>query len=99
MRRVRCRPRVRVPRVAPSRLCGAAGCGLAGPRMPRLCHHVDMGTSPTPYISPCLESETMMALMLRYIEGQEEVAYQYARALVRRCAASPPTCPSTMLSG
>lgn len=26
----------------------------------------------------------MAALMLRYVEGQEEVAYQYARALVRR---------------
>lgn len=29
----------------------------------------------------------MTALMLRYIEGQEEVAYQYARALVRRFTA------------
>lgn len=29
----------------------------------------------------------MMALTLRYIEGQEEVAYQYARALVRRLTA------------
>ena len=29
----------------------------------------------------------MMALMLRYIEGQEEVAYQYARALVLRLTA------------
>lgn len=29
----------------------------------------------------------MTALMLRYIEGQEEVAYQYARALVRRLTA------------
>lgn len=29
----------------------------------------------------------MTALMLRYIEGQEEVAYQYARALVRRITA------------
>ena len=29
----------------------------------------------------------MAALMLRYIEGQEEVAYQYARALVRRFTA------------
>lgn len=28
-----------------------------------------------------------MALMLRYIEGQEEVAYQCARALVRRLTA------------
>jgi hypothetical protein len=29
----------------------------------------------------------MTALMLRYIEGQEEVAYQYARALVRHFTA------------
>ena len=29
----------------------------------------------------------MTALMLRYVEGQEEVAYQYARALVRRLTA------------
>lgn len=29
----------------------------------------------------------MTALMLHYIEGQEEVAYQYARALVRRLTA------------
>lgn len=29
----------------------------------------------------------MTALMLRYIEGQEETAYQYARALVRRFTA------------
>lgn len=29
----------------------------------------------------------MTALMLRYIDGQEEVAYQYARALVRRFTA------------
>ena len=43
-----------------------------------------MDTSPTPYISPCLETETMTALMLHYIEGQEETAYRYARALVRR---------------
>ena len=46
-----------------------------------------MDTSPTPYISPRLEPETMMALMLRYIDGQEEVAYQYALALVRRLTA------------
>ena len=46
-----------------------------------------MDTSTTPYISPVLEPETMAALMLRYIEGQEEVAYQYARALVRRLTA------------
>lgn len=29
----------------------------------------------------------MAALMLRYIDGYEEVAYQYARALVRRLTA------------
>lgn len=29
----------------------------------------------------------MTALMLRYVEEQEEVAYQYARALVRRLTA------------
>ena len=46
-----------------------------------------MDTSTTPYISPVLEPETMTALMLRYIDGQEEVAYQYARALVRRFTA------------
>lgn len=46
-----------------------------------------MDTSTTPYISPVLEPETMTALMLRYVEGQEEVAYQYARALVRRFTA------------
>ena len=46
-----------------------------------------MDTSTTPYISPVLDSETMTALMLRYIDGQEEVAYLYARALVRRFTA------------
>lgn len=46
-----------------------------------------MDTSPTPHISPILDPETMTALMLRYIEGQEEVAYQYARALIRRLCA------------
>ena len=29
----------------------------------------------------------MTALMLRYVDGQEETAYQYARALVRRLTA------------
>ena len=29
----------------------------------------------------------MAALMLRYIDGYEEIAYQYARALVRRLTA------------
>lgn len=46
-----------------------------------------MDTSPTPYISPYLEPETMTALMLRYVGGYEETAYQYARALVRRLCA------------
>lgn len=46
-----------------------------------------MDTSTTPYISPVLETETMTALMLRYIDGYEETAYQYARALVRRLTA------------
>lgn len=30
----------------------------------------------------------MTTLMLRYVEGQEEVAYLYARALVRRLTAN-----------
>lgn len=59
--------------------------GLALP--PHLCHPVGMDTSTTPYVSPCLEPETMTALMLRYIDGYEETAYQYARALVRRLTA------------
>lgn len=46
-----------------------------------------MDTSPTPYISPVLEPETMTALMLRYVEDNEEAAYQCARALVRRFTA------------
>lgn len=54
--------------------------GLALP--PHPCHHAGMDTSSTPYISPALNPETMTALMLRYIEGYEETAYQYARALV-----------------
>lgn len=58
---------------------------LALPHRP--CHHMGMDTSPTPYISPCLETETMTALMLRYVEGQEEVVHQYALALVRRLTA------------
>lgn len=54
---------------------------------PHPCHHAGMDTSTTPCISPVLEPETMTALMLRYIDGQEETAYQYARALVRRLSA------------
>ena len=46
------------------------------------CHHTGMDTSTTPSISPALEPETMMALMLRYVEGREEVAHQYARTLL-----------------
>ena len=56
--------------------------GLALP--PHPCRHTGMDISPTPHISPVLEPETMTALMLRYINGQEEVAYQYARALLLR---------------
>lgn len=50
-----------------------------------------MDTSTTPRISPVLEPETMTALMLRYVEDNEEAAYQYARALVRRFTADLPT--------
>lgn len=49
-----------------------------------------MDTSQTPYISPVLEPETMMALTLRYASSREETAYQYARALVRRFTADLP---------
>lgn len=41
-----------------------------------------MDTSATPHISPDLEPETKAALVLRYVEDNEEVAYQYAHALV-----------------
>lgn len=66
-------------------LDGFCARGLALP--PHPCHHVGVDTSPTPYISPVLEPETMTALMLRYVEDREDVAYQYARALVRRFTA------------
>lgn len=46
-----------------------------------------MDTSTTPYISPVLDPETMAALMLHYALSREDVAHQYARALVRRLAA------------
>lgn len=46
-----------------------------------------MDTSATLRISPALEPETMTALMLRYVEDNEEVAHQYARALVRHLTA------------
>lgn len=41
-----------------------------------------MDTSTTPRISPELEPETSAALMLRYVEDNEEIAYQYAHALL-----------------
>lgn len=56
-------------------------------RRPNRVTLVGMNTSTTPRISPTLEPETMTALMLRYIEGQEEAAYQYARALAHRLTA------------
>lgn len=57
-----------------------------------------MDTSPTPYISPHLEPETMTALMLRYVEEHEEVAYQYARALVYRFTADLSTYDALRLA-
>lgn len=74
-------------------LKGGGVCGLALP--PHPCHPTGMDTSLSPYergyvtppISPVLEPETMTALMLRYALSYEEVAYQYARALVRRFTA------------
>lgn len=65
--------------------CDLRLSGLALP--PHPCHHTSMDTSTTPYISPALEPETMTALILRYVEDQEEVAYQYALALVRHFTA------------
>lgn len=56
-------------------------------RRPHPRHPVGMNTSTAPRISPALEPETMMALMLRYVESREEVAYQYARTLVGAFAA------------
>ena len=61
--------------------------GLALP--PHLCHHTGMDTSTSPHISPTLEPESMMALMLRYVEDNEEAAHQYARTLVSAFAADP----------
>lgn len=40
----------------------------------------------------------MTALMLRYVEGQEEVAYQYARALVCRLTADLSTHDALQLA-
>jgi hypothetical protein len=42
-----------------------------------------MDTSTTPPISPILEPETTMALMLRYVEDHEEAAYEYACVMLR----------------
>lgn len=53
----------------------------------RPCHRTGMDTSTTPYISPVLDPETMTALMLRYALSREDVAHQYARALIRRLCA------------
>lgn len=72
------------------------GHGLA--LRPHPCHPMGMDTSTTPYISPCLEPETMTALMLRYIDGYEETAYQYARALVRRLTADLSTYDALRLA-
>lgn len=55
-------------------------------------HRTGMDTSTTPSISPALEPETMMALMLRYVEGREEVAHQYARTLLGAFAAGRLRC-------
>ena len=61
------------------------GGGVALP--PHTCHPMDMNTSTTPYISPVLDPETMTALTLRYALSREDVAHQYARALIRRLSA------------
>jgi len=42
-----------------------------------------MDTSTTPRISLKLEPETMMALILRYVEDNEGAADQYLRAMLR----------------
>lgn len=57
-----------------------------------------MDTSTTPRISPALEPEAMVALMLRYAEDNEAAAYQYARALVRRLSADLPTHDAVRLA-
>jgi hypothetical protein len=49
-----------------------------------------MDTSSTPRISRALEPETMMALTLRYIEDNEEIANQYLRAMLRLFMFAPP---------
>lgn len=45
-------------------------------------YSANMDTSTIPHISPVLEAETKAALMLRYVEDHEEIAYQYAHSLV-----------------
>lgn len=87
MRWVRCGFRVRVRRVASPRPPPTVHYGRVLALPPHPWHHAGTDTSSTPSISPVLEPETMTALMLRYIDGYEEVAYQYARALVRRFVA------------
>lgn len=54
---------------------------------PRRCMLAGMDTSTTPRISPVLDPEVMAALMLHYALIREDVAYQYARALIRRLSA------------
>lgn len=51
------------------------------------CYLTGMDTSTTPHVSPVLDPETMTALMLRYALIREDVAHQYARALIRRLCA------------
>lgn len=80
-----CDPCLRWPKGG---VCGWAASQARGlALLSQLCHHVGMDTSPTPYISPVLDPETMMALMLRYALNREDVAHQYARALLRRLSA------------
>lgn len=57
-----------------------------------------MDTSTTPYISPVLDPEAMTALMLRYALSREDVAHQYARALIRRLCADVGPCEVARLA-
>lgn len=83
--------------VCDMRLSGLWGSvGLTLP--PHPCHHAGIDASTTPYISPALEPETMMALMLRYVEGREEVAHQYAHALLLRLSADMDPEEATQLA-
>lgn len=66
--------------------------------LPHLCHHVGMDTSTTPSISPVLEPETAMALMLRYALSHEEVAHQYAQALIYHLTADVTPCRAIQLA-